>query len=1205
MRSLNPSKLARIVATLLSLLASTIFLASMVQAQTAADSVAPAGLLPGEPDSETIPSGKTPGEVLDGRANLLRHYEPTRMLRVVFALKPRNWERHQQLLDDLHDKQSPLFHQFLTAEEWNARFAPAPEDEQALADWAQSQGFTITQRFPNRLLVCAEAQAGAIETALHLTINHYRLPAEEGEQQGRIVFSNDRDPQLPSRLEGVVRAVIGLNSIERVEPALRQDRMPEMPDYVPGPAIQKLESLQADAPDAERAESADAPYFVAENIPAPPANSNTPSIFWSTFAYDYQGLMNLGHCCNPLKAPKGSPKETTIALATFGDVLLSDVTGFATQFKLAANIQKLAINGVYTCSSTADPNCGETTLDTEWATATANSQGLSQNTAQVIVYEASSSSIATTMAMYEDILNDNTSRVMSTSWSCVESTASGKTGCTKDTILAWDTTLASMVAQGWTLLGDSGDQGATGGCSNALLVRYPASDPNMVAVGGTSLNEGTTSSTYEVAWTGSTATGSCGKNSGGSTGGFSELFTTAPSYQAYLGFKKRAVPDIALDAAHGHDTFLNGQWTFPGGTSVATPIMAGFIAQENAYLLSLGSICGAGTAPCAPLGNADYPMYQEAQYNDSEHNPFYDIVSGCNSNDITALYKLTAYCAGTGYDEVTGLGSANMMQLAWSINLHLTAAGGRPYVTFSGPKKNKWYNTSQIVKWKINDYSGPGNLPGTGVAGFTQGWDWIPTDPATEAHGGNGNLFYNGPEFANTSVGCLALAGGTGCQAAEGQGCHWAYVHGWNNQGESTAGQTGYPEAYGPICYDSVPPVTVSSLSPLANGQGWSNKPTTVTITATDPGGNQASGIAGIEFAVNAACVPHPAGSLNLCKPYASPIAFTRDGIYTVQYYSVDKAGNFDNDQFDYIRVMLDQTPPVTTAKIYGTRNTSSFVSNVNLTLQATDNLSLVQYTQYQIDGGPAKYYDIGSTPLNLIPVAGVGTHTFKYWSSDTAGNLEIAHTLTFIIAKGTATTLTASPNTALLGQQVILKATVVDPLTGTTPTGTIKFFNGATQIAWLTLVNGQASLAYPFSKPGSYSLTAAYQGAAGFPASTSPAIVETAGKLQQTTIALIQSSANQSVAGKPVTFTVRVTAAISGLPTGALTFMDGTTKLGTGTYSAQTGAWTLTTSALAAGTHSITADYGGSTVYAPCTSPVLAQKVSAAGADPAVSVLD
>ena len=133
MHSLNPSRLARIVATLLSLLASTMFLASMVEAQTAAASVAPAGLLPREPDSETIPSGKTPGEVLDGRANLLRHYEPTRMLRVVFALKPRNWERHQQLLDDLHDKQSPLFHQFLTAEEWNARFAPAPEDEQALA----------------------------------------------------------------------------------------------------------------------------------------------------------------------------------------------------------------------------------------------------------------------------------------------------------------------------------------------------------------------------------------------------------------------------------------------------------------------------------------------------------------------------------------------------------------------------------------------------------------------------------------------------------------------------------------------------------------------------------------------------------------------------------------------------------------------------------------------------------------------------------------------------------------------------------------------------------------------------------------------------------------------------------------------------------------------------------------------------------------
>ena len=87
-----------------------------------------------------------------------------------------------------------------------------------------------------------------------------------------------------------------------------------------------------------------------------------------------------------------------------------------------------------------------------------------------------------------------------------------------------------------------------------------------------------------------------------------------------------------------------------------------------------------GTAPCAPLGNADYPIYAEARFQGAAHFPFYDIVSGCATNDITSQYQLKAYCATTGYDLVTGWGSANMLQLAWAINRNLTS-GQRAYLT--------------------------------------------------------------------------------------------------------------------------------------------------------------------------------------------------------------------------------------------------------------------------------------------------------------------------------------------------------------------------------------------------------------------------------------------------------------------------------------------------------------------------------------------
>ncbi|HEY7159275.1 MAG TPA: Ig-like domain repeat protein, partial [Gemmataceae bacterium] len=76
-----------------------------------------------------------------------------------------------------------------------------------------------------------------------------------------------------------------------------------------------------------------------------------------------------------------------------------------------------------------------------------------------------------------------------------------------------------------------------------------------------------------------------------------------------------------------------------------------------------------------------------------------------------------------------------------------------------------------------------------------------------------------------------------------------------------------------------------------------------------------------------------------------------------------------------------------------------------------------------------------------------------------------------------------------------------------------------------------------------------------------------------QTSTAVV-SSVNPSLPGQPVTFTATVTAD-GGIPTGTVTFEDGDTVLGTSTLDADGNA-TYTTSTLALGVHTITADYGG-----------------------------
>jgi subtilase family serine protease len=139
---------------------------------------------------------------------------------------------------------------------------------------------------------------------------------------------------------------------------------------------------------------------------------------------------------------------------------------------------------------------------------------------------------------------------------------------------------------------------------------------------------------------------------GGSTGGCSASFGV-PSYQtgsnAGCG-TQRGVSDIALNANVSQNMYYNGSLFGVGGTSIASPMVAGFFAQEGAYLVYLDSVtgnnCGSEHLDCEQIdggmGIGNYYLYQFGKNPSyAPHYPFYDITSGCNSNDITALLSLT------------------------------------------------------------------------------------------------------------------------------------------------------------------------------------------------------------------------------------------------------------------------------------------------------------------------------------------------------------------------------------------------------------------------------------------------------------------------------------------------------------------------------------------------------------------------------------
>jgi subtilase family serine protease len=158
---------------------------------------------------------------------------------------------------------------------------------------------------------------------------------------------------------------------------------------------------------------------------------------------------------------------------------------------------------------------------------------------------------------------------------------------------------------------------------NGSGASWPASSPNVIGVGGTSLSFSTNGTLLnETAWAGS--------------GGGISAYEKAPGYQATYKIPKsggyRAIPDVAYDAdpQSGFSIVRLGKWRVVGGTSAGAPQWA--------------AIAALGTG----VNNANF--YTDKSSSDSR-SYFRDIVSGTNG---ACGYVCDARAH---YDYVTGLGT--------------------------------------------------------------------------------------------------------------------------------------------------------------------------------------------------------------------------------------------------------------------------------------------------------------------------------------------------------------------------------------------------------------------------------------------------------------------------------------------------------------------------------------------------------------------
>jgi hypothetical protein len=237
--------------------------------------------------------------------------------------------------------------------------------------------------------------------------------------------------------------------------------------------------------------------------------------------------------------------------------------------------------------------------------------------------------------------------------------------------------------------------------------------------------------------------------------------------------------------------------------------------------------------------------------------------------------------------------------------------------------------------------------------------------------------------------------------------------------------------------------------------------------------------------------------------------------------------------------------------------------------------------TTVALDGGAQTLSD-GSYTFSTSTLA-PGTHTITVNYAGDEDDAASSATLTLVVALGTtSTTVTAAPNPATVQSTITFSATVTG--NGVTPTGTVKFLaDGTIALGTGTLnASGKTQVTNATLAAGSYQITAVYGGDADNATSTSAAITEVVGVFPTTTD-LSTATTTGANAQTILVSTVQNSGVVGPVPTGTVTFTNGTTKVGSAPLNAN-GVATLTPN-LGAGSYNIIASYPGDALHGPSQS--------------------
>jgi len=644
-------------------------------------------------------------------------------LLLLLKRSPQQESALDEFIDQLNDKTSPNFHQWLTPAEFGQQYGVAQQDIDKVTAWLESHGFVVNLVYPSRMLIDFSGSAGQVHGAFRTEIHTVEAAAERH-------IANMTDPQIPAALAPVLEGIVSLNN------------------FKPRPMYKTK---------------------------AQPAYTVTNSEHLIVPA-DLATIYNL----NPLFSIGISGQNQTIVVVEDTDVYNNgaDWTTFRNTFGLAA-YSGGSLTQSHPGSNCTDPGVssdeGEATLDAEYASAAAPS-------AAIVIASCANTTTFGGLIAIENLLNASGTppAVMSMSYGECEA----ENGATQNA--AYHSAFQQAAGEGVSVFVSTGDEGAASCDPNTTRAGHGigtsgfATTPYNVAVGGTDFGDtyaGTTASFWnsanatnyesaksyipEIPWNDSCAsvliatyvsgsgttygsTGFCNTTNGqqfwttaAGSGGPSGCATGSPSTFGVVsgtcaGWPKpswqsglfgnpndnvRDIPDVSLFAANGvwghyyvfcwsDPTYsLQGSatcsgapsnWSGAGGTSFSSPIMAGIQALVNQvhgrqgnpnpiyykiakseYGASGNSACNSNNLPLPGRGRITACVFYDVTQGDIDvncrrlsgtaHNCYLAGATNGVLSTSNSSYQ-PSFVTTPGWDFATGIGSVNAYNLVFNAN---------------------------------------------------------------------------------------------------------------------------------------------------------------------------------------------------------------------------------------------------------------------------------------------------------------------------------------------------------------------------------------------------------------------------------------------------------------------------------------------------------------------------------------------------------